>query len=150
MEDILDQIEIKLENIEISETVVEQWQQLLDLLLDFAEAQDALINYYQAPYLRIEKGSSNRENIFSEGEKFNVQGLYCNDVIEQKSALEINNAAEIKKWQNSIYMENGLIAYLGYPILWPTGEIYGTVCIHDKKERKFNSCLLYTSPSPRD
>ena len=141
MEDILDQIEIKLENIEISETVVEQWQQLLDLLLDFAEAQDALINYYQAPYLRIEKGSSNRENIFSEGEKFNVQGLYCNDVIEQKSALEINNAAEIKKWQNSIYMENGLIAYLGYPILWPTGEIYGTVCIHDKKERNFNDLV---------
>ncbi|PUU94196.1 HD domain-containing phosphohydrolase [Halanaerobium sp.] len=141
MEDILDQIEIRLENIKISETVVEQWQQLLDLLLDFSEAQDALINYYQAPYLRIEKGSSNRENIFSEGEKFKVKGLYCNDVIKQKSALEINNAAEIKKWQNSIYMKNGLIAYLGYPILWPTGEIYGTVCIHDKKERKFNSLV---------
>jgi diguanylate cyclase (GGDEF)-like protein/PAS domain S-box-containing protein len=142
MEDILDQIEIKVDNIEISQNIVEQWQQLLDLLIDFSEAQDALINQYQAPYLRVAKGSSNPENDFSEGDKFKLKGLYCHDVIEQKSALEVNNAAEIKKWQNSIYMENGLIAYLGYPILWPTGEVYGTVCIHDKKQRNFSDLVI--------
>lgn len=141
MEDILDQIEISFENIEISETVVDQWQQLLDLLIDFSEAKDALINKYQAPYLRVKKGSSNRENDFSEGDKFKLQGLYCEDVIKQKSNLEINNAAKIKKWQNSIYMENGLIAYLGYPILWPTGQIYGTICIHDNQQRNFSELV---------
>ncbi|RCW54918.1 HD domain-containing phosphohydrolase [Halanaerobium sp. ST460_2HS_T2] len=137
MEDILDKIKIKVDNIKIAETVMQQWQQLLDLLMDFSEAQDALITSYQEPYLRIEKGSSNPDNIFSEGDRFKVEQLYCNQVIDKKTALEINNAASIKKWQNSIYLEKGLIAYLGYPILWPTGEIYGTVCLHANQQLVF-------------
>jgi len=137
MEDILDKIKIKVDNIKIAETVMQQWQQLLDLLMDFSEAQDALITSYQEPYLRIEKGSSNPDNIFSEGDRFKVEQLYCNQVIDKKTALEINNAASIKKWQNSIYLEKGLIAYLGYPILWPTGEIYGTVCLHANQQLFF-------------
>jgi diguanylate cyclase (GGDEF)-like protein/PAS domain S-box-containing protein len=141
MNDILDQIEINVEKIKISNSTLDQWQQLLDMLVEFFEVQDALINNYQAPYLKVTKGSSNSENLFSEGTKLKVKGLYCEDVIKEKKSLEVNNAAVIKKWESSIYMENGLIAYLGYPILWPNGEIYGTICIHDNHERNFDNSL---------
>ncbi|MFP4199756.1 MAG: HD domain-containing phosphohydrolase [Halanaerobium sp.] len=141
MQDILDQIEIKVENIKIPEAVLEHWQQLLDMLVEISEAQDALINYYQAPYLNIQKGSSNQENIFTEGEKYKVKELYCNQVIKNKSSLEVTNASKLEEWQDSAYMENGLIAYLGYPIFWPTGEIYGTICLHDNQPRKFSKFI---------
>src|SRR6056297_763403 len=135
MNDILDQIEIDVNNIKITDATLNQWQQILDMIVEFSGVQDALINSYQAPYLKVTKGSSNSENLFSEGEKFKVEGLYCEDVINDKTKLEVNNAASIKKWENSIYMDNGLISYLGYPILWPNGKIYGTICIHDNQER---------------
>ncbi|MFW5687004.1 MAG: HD domain-containing phosphohydrolase [Halanaerobium sp.] len=141
MQDILDQIEIKVENIKIPEAVLEHWQQLLDMLVEISEAQDALINYYQAPYLNIQKGSSNQENIFTEGEKYKVKELYCNQVIKNKSSLEVTNASKLEEWQDSAYMENGLIAYLGYPIFRPTGEIYGTICLHDNQPRKFSKFI---------
>lgn len=141
MNDILDQIKIDVDKIEISNSTLEKWQQLLDMLLELSEAKDAIINNYQAPYLKVTKGSSNSENLFSEGEQFKVKGLYCEEVIKNKASVEINNAAAIKKWENSIYMENGLIAYLGYPILWPNGEIYGTICIHDNYKRNFNDLI---------
>ncbi len=141
MNDILDQIKINVDQIKISDSTLEQWQQLLDMLVEFSGVQDALINNYQAPYLKVTKGSFNSENLFSEGDQFKVEGLYCDDVIKEKKSLEVNNAAVIKKWQNSDYMENGLIAYLGYPILWPNGEIYGTICIHDNHQRYFSDQL---------
>jgi hypothetical protein len=123
MNDILVQIEIDVDNIKISDATLNQWQHILDMFVEFSDVQDALINNYQAPYLKVTKGSSNSENLFSEGDQFKVEGLYCEDVINDKKKLEVNNAASIKKWENSIYMENGLIAYLGYPILWPNGKI---------------------------
>ncbi|MFN2339972.1 MAG: HD domain-containing phosphohydrolase [Halanaerobium sp.] len=141
MDDILDQIKIDVDKIKIFETTLEQWQQLLNMLVEFSGTQDALINKYQPPYLKVVKGSSNPENLFSESEKFKVEGLYCEEVINNKKNLEVNNAAKIKKWQDSVYMDNGLVAYLGFPILWPNGEVYGTICIHDNQERNFSSLL---------
>ena len=31
-----------------------------------------------------------------------------------------------------------MICYLGYPLLWPDGDIFGTICILDKKENYFS------------
>ncbi|ODS51012.1 MAG: diguanylate cyclase and metal dependent phosphohydrolase, partial [Halanaerobium sp. 4-GBenrich] len=141
MNDLFKKMDVKTEDIKIPEKTVDQWQELLDMFVQFYGVQDILINNYQAPYLEVKKASSNPDNLFFEGEKFKLEGLYCEDVIESKSSLEVKNAAEIKKWKNSIYMENGLVAYLGYPILWPNGEVYGTICLHDNQKRDFSSQL---------
>lgn len=138
MSDILERVEINIEDIEIPEATLEEWQQLLNMILEITDPEDVLINNYQPPYLEVEKGSFKSDSPFLENDKFKVKGLYCADVIKNKNSLEVNNAAKIKKWQDSIYMDNGLIAYLGFPILWPNDEIYGTICIHDKRERYFN------------
>ncbi|PTX17488.1 PAS domain S-box-containing protein/diguanylate cyclase (GGDEF) domain-containing protein [Halanaerobium congolense] len=139
MNDLFKNINIKTDEIEIPKKNVQHWQELLDMLVEFSGAQDALINEYQAPYLKVKKASSNLGNLFAEEDKFELEGLYCAEVIESRSNLEVRNAAEINKWKNSIYMENGLIAYLGYPILWPDGEVYGTICLHDNQKRNFDS-----------
>jgi diguanylate cyclase (GGDEF)-like protein/PAS domain S-box-containing protein len=138
MENLFEEIAIDIRKINIPKKIVDQWQELLDMLVEISKSQDALINNFQSPFLEVTKASLNSENQFSEGDKFILEGLYCADVIESKSSLEVKNAAKIKKWKNSIYMENGLISYLGYPILWPNGEVYGTICIHDKQERNFS------------
>jgi GAF domain-containing protein len=32
-----------------------------------------------------------------------------------------------------------MISYLGFPLLWPDNEIYGTICILDNKENHYNN-----------
>lgn len=138
MNDLFKNIKIKTDEIEIPKKNVKHWQELLDMLVEFSGAQDALVNEYQAPYLKVKKASSNPENLFADKDEFKLEGLYCAEVIESRSSLEVINAAEINKWNTSIYMENGLVAYLGYPILWPDGEVYGTICLHDNQKRNFD------------
>ena len=36
-----------------------------------------------------------------------------------------------------------MISYLGIPLIWPDGKIFGTICVLDKKTRNFSD--LYQS-----
>ena len=141
MDDIIGKLEMKTEEIEIPETTIEQWQKLLELLLEKAGAKDALLTEYDKPFLKIIKVSQKGEHIFSEGDRFKLSGHYCQNVIEKKKIMEVHNAAEDPDLEEAPELDLGLNSYIGYPILWPTGEVFGTICIHDKKEREFGKEL---------
>jgi len=137
MDDIIERLEIKTKEIEIPEKTTKQWQKLLELLVEKAAAKDALLTEYDKPFLKVFKISQKGERLFSEGDSFKLSGHYCQNVIENKKAMEVQNAAEDPDWEEAPELELGLNAYIGQPILWPTGEVFGTICIHDKQERKF-------------
>ena len=135
MDDIIKRLDIDIEEIEVPEKTTEQWEQLLNMLVELSEASDALITKYDQPYLEIIKASDNQKNIFDEGQKIKLSGHYCQKVINDKEMLEINDAEKNLEWQNAPELEWGLNSYLGYPVFWPNGEIYGTICIHDNRSR---------------
>ncbi len=35
-------------------------------------------------------------------------------------------------------MRLGFLSYLGYPLFWPDGEIFGTLCVLDRRENTFD------------
>ena len=137
MDDIIERLEIKTKEIEIPEKTTKQWQKLLELLVEKAAAKDALLTEYDKPFLKVFKISQKGERLFSEGDSFKLSGHYCQNVIENKKAMEVQNAAEDPDWEEAPELELGLNAYIGQPILWPTGEVFGTICIHDEQEREF-------------
>ncbi len=139
MDDILERLEMKTKDIEIPEKTKKQWQKLLEMLVEKSSAADALLTEYDKPYLKVIKFSQNRGENFKEGDRIKLSGHYCQAVIESKKALEVNNAVTDPDWEEAPELELGLNAYLGYPIMWPTGDIFGTICIHDSQERKFDS-----------
>jgi len=137
MDDIIERLEIKTKEIEIPEKTTKQWQKLLELLVEKAAAKDALLTEYDKPFLKVFKISQKGERLFSEGDIFKLSGHYCQNVIENKKYMEVQNAAEDPDWEEAPELELGLNAYIGQPILWPTGEVFGTICIHDEQEREF-------------
>lgn len=137
MDDIIERLEMNTEEIEIPEKTKAQWQKLLELLVEKAAARDALLTEYNEPFLKVIKISQKGENIFSEGDRFKLSGHYYQNIIEKKKTMEVHNAAEDPAWEKAPELESGFNAYIGYPILWPTGEVFGTICIHDKKDREF-------------
>jgi len=137
MDDIIERLEMKIKDIKIPEKTTEQWQKLLELLVEKSGAEDALLTEYDKPYLKIIKFSQKGGSNFREGDRIKLSGHYCQAVIEGKKALEVNNAAADPDWEEAPELKLGLNAYLGYPILWPSGDIFGTICIHDNQKRKF-------------
>lgn len=139
MEDIIQRLEMKTKEVEIPEKTIEQWEKLLEMLVKNAEAKDALLTKYDKPFLEVIKVSEKGKHIFSEGDRIKLCGHYCQTTIENKKIMEIQNAAEDPTWAEAPELKLGLNSYLGYPILWPTDEVFGTICIHDSQEREFGS-----------
>ncbi len=50
----------------------------------------------------------------------------------------VSNALQDEEWDTNPYLEYGFISYLGIPLLWPDGEVFGTICILDIKENCYS------------
>jgi hypothetical protein len=65
-------------------------------------------------------------------------GLYCETVLATKRRLLIPNALRDEDWKNNPDIKLNMISYLGYPILWPDGAPFGTICVLDRKENAYS------------
>ncbi len=122
----------------------EKWQNLLDLVAQIYSSQGAWLN--QANIKGIETIISSR------GGKNNVppgsiikQGvnIYCKHVIQDKKTVYVPNADSSNEWKdNPEYAGMGYKSYLGVPIQWPNGDIFGTLCAMDKKESCYSDLFI--------
>ncbi|MBN1812515.1 MAG: GAF domain-containing protein, partial [Anaerolineae bacterium] len=64
-------------------------------------------------------------------------GLYCETVIRTKNRLLVPNATTDEEWKDNPDIKLGMISYLGYPIILPTGDVFGTICVLDNKENHY-------------
>jgi GAF domain-containing protein len=60
-------------------------------------------------------------------------GLYCETVMKTRQPLLVPNAVRDEQWQPSPDIKLEMISYLGVPIVCPDGEVFGTICVLDKK-----------------
>ena len=62
-------------------------------------------------------------------------GLYCETVMATRSPLHVPNALNDPDWKNNPDVELDVISYLGIPLIWPDGSVFGTICVLDGKIR---------------
>ncbi len=51
--------------------------------------------------------------------------------MSQNQPLHIPNALEDPDWAENPDVSLGMISYLGFPLRWPDGEVFGTICVLD-------------------
>jgi signal transduction histidine kinase len=65
--------------------------------------------------------------------------LYCETVIGTQNKLVVPDALESSVWSiNNPDINLNMISYLGLPLNWPDGEVFGTVCFLDNKKNYYN------------
>lgn len=125
-------------NKNISAIIQGKWQNIVDIIAEMTGSSDALITRLSYPNISVFKASKNKESTFKEGMSAKLSGHYCESVIQNDKKLMVVNASENSKWKNSIEDQSGFKAYLGYPLKWPDGKIFGTLCIHYREEHQFS------------
>ncbi|MDK1119574.1 MAG: GGDEF domain-containing protein, partial [Anaerolineae bacterium] len=85
--------------------------------------------------------SNNDKNPYTVGDKEHLlgSGLYCETVINKQAKLLVPNALKSNEWKNNPDIKLNMISYLGFPINWPDGTPFGTICVLDEKENKYSS-----------
>ena len=107
-------------------------------MAELTDVPASLIVKADKPYIEVFCSSETEGNPSNAGDRKKMYGLYCEYVIEKKAKLLVPNALKDPDWEDNPDVDRGMIAYLGYPLLWPTGEVFGTLCILDNEENHFS------------
>lgn len=125
---------------DISVPVVKKWQSLLDTVAKIVNVPSALIMRLNEESIEVFLKSHTKGNPYEAGEEAKlVYGLYCETVIGTQQKLLVPDATKSKVWKdNNPDVDINMISYMGFPLNWPDGEIFGTVCLLDNKENHYN------------
>ncbi len=125
----------------VKQDVIERWQIFLDLIADKLNVPVALIMKVSSSDIEVFLTNRSKANPYKVGESSRLfdSGLYCERVCKTQKELLIPDAVKDKEWNKNPDIKLGMISYLGFPILWPDGEIFGTTCILDVKENGYSA-----------
>ena len=125
------------ERLPIPTEMVCRWQQVVDATVRVFQASAGLITRLVGSELEVLVASATDDNPYRQGRRFALEpGVYCASVIARRSALVIPDARKALEWRLSPAVNMGMCFYLGLPLAWSSGEIFGTVCLLDRKENR--------------
>lgn len=127
----------------ITKDIEGKWQTLVDLMAKVLDVPSGLIMRLDESSIQVFTKSRQKENPYHEHEKANLStGLYCETVVGKRNSLLVPDAREDPKWKDNPDVSLNMISYLGFPILWPDGEVFGTLCVLDNKKNKYSDLYI--------
>jgi hypothetical protein len=127
-----------------SDDLMSRWQDLVDLLAAVANVPAALIMRAHASEIEVFCASRSPGNPYKEGERapFSPEcGLYCETVVRKRQRLLVPNALTDTEWEKNPDIALNMISYLGLPLLYPDGKIFGTICVLDSQENSYTDLV---------
>jgi signal transduction histidine kinase len=124
----------------IPETILEKWQFIVNLMAEMLDVPAGLIMRILGEDIQVFVSSSTEGNPYHRGdsEHFWGSGLYCETVVTRNHELLVPNALFDEAWRNNPDVKLNMISYLGYPIRWPDGKPFGTICVLDRKTNSYS------------
>ena len=118
---------------------MQKWQITVNVIAEILRIPAALIMKVEPPEIMVFAASESPGNPYHHGERAALHtGLYCETVMATRRKLLVPNALKDEHWQHNPDIPLGMIAYLGFPIAWPDGAIFGTICALDTQENAYN------------
>ena len=126
-------------NPEVSDELIEKWQSLLDVTARIIDVSAASIMKLHEDHIEVFLNSKTAENPLFAGQKEElIHGLFCETVIGKQESVLIPDATKNPIWKDNPEVDINMISYLGFPVNYPNGEVFGTVCVHDSKENHYS------------
>lgn len=122
----------------IPQSIIELWQEVVDSAASLLSVPSVMINKLDPPDLEILRSNSDPANPLPTGTRMPLMGLYCEAAAKEKKMLAVTDARKDPVWADSPTAKAGIFAYLGFPLCWPDGEAFGTLCAVELKETNWS------------
>jgi len=120
---------------EIPKEIMDKWQRIVNIMARIVGVPAGLIMKVDPPQIEVFIPSKTEKNPYHKGERANLNsGLYCETVMDKREPLLVSDATKDPNWDHNPDIPLGMIYYLGFPLEWPSGEIFGTICVLDYKD----------------
>jgi len=113
------------------------WQMIVDLMAEICDVPAGLVMRITGHDIEVFTSSRTEGNPYHVGEKETLlgSGLYCEHVIKTRAPLHVPDALADEMWRENPDIKLSMISYHGHPIVSPDGDVFGTICVLDRKPR---------------
>ena len=138
--------------IDIPSGYLEEWQSILDMTARVIGVPAGLIMRIVDSDIEVYVSSVTPGNPYHVGDREHVwgSGLYCEAVVRTRNRLLVPNALADDNWKDNPDAKLNMISYLGYPISFPDGKPFGTICVLDNKSNSYNENYIEFLAKMRD
>src|SRR5246127_4059257 len=126
--------------IEVPSEIILKWQEIVNLLAEIMHCPSASIMRVDPPHIKVFVSSTSEGNPCEPGAL--DTGPYCETVMKTGQPLLVADALENEAWKANPHVRLGMTSYLGVPIGWPNGRIFGTFCVRDNKRNEYSEAYL--------
>ncbi len=125
----------------VPEQLLIQWQSFIDTLAGVVGVPAGLIMRVVDRDIEVFVASKTSGNPYHPGEREQLagSGIYCETVLQSGAGLLVPDAIADEQWKNNPAIKLGMVSYLGFPILWPDGSSFGTICVLDRKANGYSA-----------
>lgn len=116
----------------VPDETIYRWHKVIELVLKNLNTPVAVITQKHTDSFNIFYTHSSENNPFETGEEISLEGTFTEYVVNNDRYLHVKNAVEDDNWKHHRLIDTGLVYYLGYPLHWPDGEIFGTIAVYDR------------------
>ena len=118
---------------EIPPETLAEWQRVVDLTARLARVPASLIMRTARPKHTVLVTSHTEGNPYDVGREYDLNALlYCQGVFDNDGELVVEDATRDPVWADNEDLADGMRFYIGYPLKWPSGEVFGTICVLDR------------------
>lgn len=122
---------------------LEKWQKMVDLMSTLYDSACGTIVQYRQSEFNAVVTSQNEDNFLQRNSSWpwDMQS-FCRHIIESGERLYVQDAQNNSYWKAAPPVDEGPVrSYLGLPVFWPNGELFGTICAIDTKTTNYDLTL---------
>lgn len=128
---------------EIPAETKKKWQRLVNHVASALHQPHALITRLDQDTLHVFMHNDTEDTTFIEHDRFPLGlGVYCETTMTGDTVNFVPDSLNDEGWKNNPSVEFSLISYIGVPIRWPDGELFGTICALGDKPLAENDTLF--------
>jgi hypothetical protein len=128
---------IRTKSTAIPSRIVDMWQGIVDSISVFLSVPSVMINRLEPPELEVFRSNLGPENPFRSGMRMEMAGIYCEAAAKRRKMVQVKDARKDPAWADSPTARAGIFAYLGFPLFWPDGDVFGTICAVDTRDHEW-------------
>ena len=131
-------------DIQIGQIDWQRWQRLVNVVADMFDAPASFINQANIKGMEVISASQKPETKYSRGKFSDIDtNVFCHHVVNRSASLYVPDASKDPLWRtNPEYTEDKFQSYLGMPILWPDGSVFGTLCVLDTQVTNYSESYI--------
>jgi len=119
---------------------LDSWQEVVNLMASIFNASSGDIVQLRDDEFNVVASSDNEDNFLSADSNWPWDmASFCRRLIETGEHLYVSDAENCNIWKHSPGVSEGPVrSYLGYPLYWPNGDVFGSICVIDTKPTDYS------------